>query len=181
MLQTERLLLRPLRESDMPAFAAYRADPEVSRYQSWIGCSEEEARSLLEEQRRTVAFAPGTWLQLAMELQGGGALVGDCAVHVLEDARLAEIGFTLAPAHQGRGYATEAVRAVLDHLFAAREAHRVSAVVDARNAPSVALLERVGMRREAHFVRAAWFKGEWADEYVYAVLRDEWTASPAAG
>lgn len=92
------------------------------------------------------------------------------------DHRLARIGFTLATEAQGRGFATEAVTALLDYLFHTRGKHRVAADCDPRNLASVALLERVGMRREAHHRRSAWWKGGWTDEFVYAVLADEWTA-----
>ena len=87
-----------------------------------------------------------------------------------------EIGITLARGFQGRGFATEALRAVLGYLFSTLGKHRVFGSVDPRNAPSLALLERVGMRREAHFVESLWFKGGWADDVIYAMLRREYLA-----
>ena len=90
------------------------------------------------------------------------------------DARQAEIGFTLSRAYQGQGYATEAVSRLLDYAFGEMGLHRVVAITDQRNEPSFGLLERLGMRREGSFVRNAWFKGEWASEYLYAVLGEEW-------
>jgi len=87
-----------------------------------------------------------------------------------------EIGITLARGFQGRGFATEALRAVLGYLFSTLGKHRVFGSVDPRNAPSLALLERVGMRREAHFVESLWFKGAWADDVIYAMLRREYLA-----
>ncbi len=93
----------------------------------------------------------------------------------LEDGRQVEIGFTLAPAAQGRGLGAEAVIGVLDFLFARLGKHRAFASVDPRNEPSLRLLQRVGMRQEAHFRRSLLFKGEWADDLVFAVLRSEWT------
>ncbi len=176
-MRTARLVLRRFRPDDAEAFAAYRSDPAVARYQGW------DAPYPLEDARRFVATmatarpgAPGEWFQVAVEADG--RLVGDVAVHVdADDPRLARIGFTLARAEQGHGYATEAVRAVLGALFAAG-VHRVSADCDARNARSAVLLERVGMRREAHHRASAWWKGEWTDEYVYAVLAHEWPTAP---
>ena len=93
---------------------------------------------------------PGTWFQLAIELtEMGAASVGDCGLHTLADRPgLAEIGFTLAREHQGKGYATEAVNGVLDYVFGTLEKHREIAVADARNAPAARVLDRVGMRRE---------------------------------
>ena len=81
---------------------------------------------------------------------------------------------TVAPSHQRRGFATEAVTALLDHLFGRLQKHRVLASVDPRNLPSVALFQRVGMRREAHFRQSVWFKGAWADDLVFALLQSEW-------
>jgi RimJ/RimL family protein N-acetyltransferase len=118
-----------------------------------------------------VPDTPGTWLQLAITVDGG--VIGDCGLHFLDD-RQAEVGVTLDPAHQGRGYATEAVRAVLGYLFGTLGKHRVVATTDVRNRPAAALFERLGFRREAHYVRNVWFKGEWGDEFLYALLAEEW-------
>ena len=80
----------------------------------------------------------------------------------------------MAPEHQGRGYATEAVRLLLTYLFSERGKHRIAAYCDPRNAASAALLERLGMRREGHLRESTWAKGEWTDDLVYALLPDEW-------
>lgn len=84
----------------------------------------------------------------------------------------------MAPSAQGRGYATEALPALLGYLFEQRGKHRVAADCDARNMRSAALMARVGMRREAHHLRNSWEKGEWTDEYVYAMLASEWADMP---
>ena len=182
VIETPRLRLRRFTAADLPAFVAYRADPEVARYQSWDGCTPDEADAFLAEQDGLRPGTPGAWFQFAVEVKATGALAGDCALHVHdEDPRLGAIGYTLARGAQGRGYATEAVRALLGYAFGTLGLHRVSATTDCGNAASVALLERVGMRREAHFVQHVWFKGRWSDEYVYAMLRDEWPARAPAG
>ncbi len=100
----------------------------------------------------------------------------DAAFAALPSERLAEIGFTLAPEHQGHGYATEAVHRLLHYLLIERGKHRVSATCDDRNTRSVAVLERVGMRREGHLLESTWSKGEWTSDLLYAVLRREWPA-----
>ena len=91
-----------------------------------------------------------------------------------------EVGFTLAAAEQGRGYATEALAALLDRAFAAMGLHRVVAVIDVRNTPAAALLRRVGMRQEAHFVDNVFFKGAWGSELLFAKLAREHAPYPRA-
>ena len=174
-LETERLRLRRFAEADLPAFIAYRNDPEVARYQSWDGITEGEARAFLAWVRRARPGKAGSWFQFAVALKASDALLGDVGLFVSgDDPRLGEIGYTLARDQQGHGYATEAVRAVLAYAFETLALHRVTATADCRNTPSYRLLERVGMRREAHFLQHAWYKGEWCDEYLYAMLRAEW-------
>ncbi|HEX9038314.1 MAG TPA: GNAT family N-acetyltransferase [Ktedonobacterales bacterium] len=175
-LETARLRLRRFTEADMPAFLAYRNDPEVARYQSWERVTRREARRYITGQIDRQPGEPGTWFQFAIALKATDALIGDCALHARDDdPRLGEIGYTLARAAQGHGYASEAVRALLAYAFETLALHRVSAIVDCRNAPSVRLLERAGMRREGHLLQCAWYKGEWCDEYLYAMLRSEWS------
>jgi aminoglycoside 6'-N-acetyltransferase len=183
VLVTQRLTIRRFRPEDAAAFAAYRSDPEIARYQGWTTpFTLVQARRFIAELAASHPDTPGGWFQFAVTESVSGELLGDVAAGTDgDDPRLAEVGFTFARAHQGRGYATEALTAVLDHLLRGRGKHRVSATCDARNAASVALLERVGMRREAHHLQNAWWHGEWTDEYVYAVLADEWRARRGRG
>ena len=97
------------------------------------------------------------------------------------DPRQCEIGFTIAPGHQGRGYATEAARLLVGYLFGRRAKHRITASCDARNAASAAVLERLGMRREGHLRESSWAKGEWTDDLLYGLLRHEWQRGRPAG
>jgi RimJ/RimL family protein N-acetyltransferase len=174
-LTTERLILRRLDNVDAHAMAAYRNDPEVARYQSWERCSLAEAKTLITEHKNQPFGRPGEWIQAAIALRSTNQLVGDVAMKLQRhDPRQAIVGFTVARNHQRRGYAREILSAVFDHFFLAIGLHRVSADCDPRNAASWRLMESLGMRREAHHLRNLWFKGDWADEYIYAVLREEW-------
>jgi RimJ/RimL family protein N-acetyltransferase len=92
-----------------------------------------------------------------------------------------EIGWTLHPDHAGQGYMTEAAGAVLDVAFNDLGLHRARALLDARNDASARLCTRLGMREEAHFVEDLWFKGEWSDTAIYAVLDREWAARDLTG
>jgi RimJ/RimL family protein N-acetyltransferase len=176
MIVTERLTLRPFRAEDLPAFVAYRRAPEVARYQSWdTTYSMADARRFLAAQEQVVFGQPGEWVQLAAVDSGGGKLYGDCAVRVAADQpATAELGVTLAPEHQGRGLASEALAAVIGRLFEEHDMHRIYAETDDRNAGVHRLFERLGFRCEARLVEADWFKGEWTTLRVYAILRSEW-------
>jgi len=182
-LVTDRLTIRRFEVTDVRAFASYRSVPEVARYQSWdTPFSEEQARRFVTAQAASHPDTPDEWFQFAVTETATGRLVGDVAAASETDHRIARIGFTLAPEAQGHGFATEAVTGLLGYLFDTRGKHRVVADCDRRNLASVALLERVGMRREAHHLQSVWWKGEWTDEFVYAVLADEWPAlRPAPG
>jgi RimJ/RimL family protein N-acetyltransferase len=174
-LETTRLRLRHFMDSDLALFMAYRNDPEVARYQGWEGISEPEARAFIQEQKEVQPGMPGQWFQIAVELKETDMLVGDCALKIEEhDERQAEIGYTLSRAYQGRGIASEAVSCVLEYAFVRLGLHRVVAMTDCENVASVALLERLGLRREGHFRQNVWFKGKWGDEYLYAMLQEEW-------
>jgi RimJ/RimL family protein N-acetyltransferase len=180
IFETARLCARLMEHRDVPAFVAYRADPEVARFQSWSDYSMDDGHALVASLAGLSLGTPGHWYQIALEERTGGTLVGDLASRVSQtEPREMEVGFTLAPAHQGRGYGTEALRGLLDVAFGTLGMHRVIAVTDALNAPAAALLERVGMRREGHFHENVFFKGAWGSEFLFAMLEREWrTLSP---
>jgi RimJ/RimL family protein N-acetyltransferase len=174
-IESPRLVLRRFADGDLAEFLAYLNDPLVARYQSWESYTEQQARELIEQQKGREPGRPGEWFTFAAELKETGALAGHVALSVkADDPRQAEMGFTFAREHQGRGLAREAAERVLDYAFESLGLHRVVAVTDCENVRSAALLERLGMRREAHFVENIWFKGAWGSEYLYAVLRREW-------
>jgi RimJ/RimL family protein N-acetyltransferase len=179
---TKRLTLRRFRSDDLPAFVAYRSDPEVARYQSWDSTySMADARRFLASQHGVALGRPGAWLQLAAVSRVTGALCGDCAVRVTTDQpETAEIGITLARASQRRGLASEALVAVMGKLFEDYGIHRIYAEADDRNLAIHRLLERLAFRCEARLVEADWFKGEWSTLRIYAILRREWRAPPNA-
>jgi aminoglycoside 6'-N-acetyltransferase len=178
-VRTERLVVRRFAAGDVPAFAAYRSDPEVARYQGWDApVPEAAARRLVAGFAAAEEGKPG-WYQYAVECDG--VLIGDVGICWAGNRMQAEVGFTIARAHQGNGYATEAVRCVLDRVFAAG-VRRVSAECDARNTASARLLERLGFGLEGHRRRHTWLKGEWTDDLLFGLLAEDWrgaTPGPA--
>lgn len=172
-LTTRRCRLRRFTASDLDAFVAYRSDPQVAALQSWERYTRADGERLLSEIAATPLGQPGTWMQLAIADRATDALLGDVALHFI-DAEQCEIGFTLARAHQGQGHAREAVTALLKRLFQDWQRHRVIAITDARNTSAARLLQALGFRQEAHFLKHVRFKGAWCDELQFALLREEW-------
>jgi RimJ/RimL family protein N-acetyltransferase len=127
---------------------------------------------------RRVLRADGDYMNLAIDLRSTGELIGDSllALHSVAN-RQGEIGFVLHPDHHGNGYATEASRSLLRIAFEELGLHRVIGQTEARNAASARVLEKLGMRREAHLVENEFVKGEWQSELIYAILDREWARS----
>lgn len=172
---TARCRLRRFRPSDLAPFVAYRSDPEVAALQGWDGFTEADGERFLRELAATRMGQPGTWMQIAVADRETDALLGDCALHFI-DSEQCEIGFTFARSQQGKGYAHESLSALLSRLFREWQRHRVIAIVDARNAAAIRLLQRLQFRQEAHFRQHVRFKGAWCDELQFAQLRTEWDA-----
>ena len=142
----------------------------------------DDAARLIEEQRDREPGVPGTWFQLALVERATATMVGDCGLHCRQDdPRQMEVGITLAPSHQRRGYATEALSHLLGFVFGTLRKHRVSAVTDAENSAAASLFGRLGFRQEAHFVEHRWLKGNWGSEFVFALLRREWETRSLSG
>jgi RimJ/RimL family protein N-acetyltransferase len=181
-LRTERLILRLFTSDDLEAVYDMQSRPEVARYLYWSPRDRRGAAESLQEKLKCRSIeVEGDILNLAVERAPGGPAIGDLMLHYASAAhRQAEIGYILHPDAQGEGLATEAARAIVDLAFRELQAHRVFGQIDARNTASARVLERLGMRREAHLVENEWVKGAWTDEVVYAVLADEW-APPSSG
>ena len=179
-LSTDRLWFDSLRESDAAVLFGYRSDPDVSRYQGWRPETLDEAKGFIRNQSGFAQPVPGEWFQRAIRRIGDGSLIGDLGLHLSQD-RQAEFGITLAPSAQGQGFAREALGGLFRTLFGRLDIHRVHASVDPRNAPSMALLQAVGMRQEAHFRESLWFRGEWVDDVVFAMLAQDWLGTRTRG
>lgn len=164
-----RVVLRRLAASDLAAFQRYRTREDVGRYQGWTKQTDADAVLFLESMR-VAPFPPrDAWVQLAIADPTDDRLIGDLGVHVSADGHEGELGFTLDPASQGRGLAADALTAALALLFDTTTIDRVVCVTDARNLPSIRLLERVGFRHEDTV--DAVFRGEPCREHRYVVQR----------
>jgi RimJ/RimL family protein N-acetyltransferase len=180
-LTTERLDLRPLRLDDLDDLLLYHSRADVARYLYWEPRDRSQVLEVLRQRTRMSSITrEGDQLVLGAVLRSTGTVVGEVTLTWRsEQHRQGEIGFVFNPEHHGQGLATEAARVMLRLAFADLGLHRVVGRCDARNAPSARLMERLGMRREAHLVHSEIFKGEWGDEFAYAMLDHEWRARPA--
>ena len=173
-ITTERLTLRSFRPGDEDDVFVYRSVASVVRYIPGEPKTREQVADLVAERATAGRIdEKSPILTLAVELEG--RVIGDVLVHLDgHDGRQAEIGWVFAPDVAGQGYATEAARAITDAAFAEVGVHRVWAQLEPVNTASARICERLGMRREALFSKASWFKGQWTDLAVYAVLEHEW-------
>jgi RimJ/RimL family protein N-acetyltransferase len=177
-IDTERLRLRPFRRGDVEAVFAYRQRADVAQYLFDGPMSHESVTEVVQLRIGQDRLAgEGNKIFLAAEIKETQRVIGEVSL-ILRDqaARQAEIGYIFHPEFHGRGYATEAARMLLQMGFAGASVHRIYARCAVANDASWKVMERLGMRREAHFREHALFKGAWDEEFVYALLEQEWRA-----
>ena len=176
-ITTERLVLRSFRPGDEDDVFAYRSVPDVIRYIPGDPKTREQVADLVAE-RATAGRVDEKSPILTLAVDLGGRVIGDMLLHLDgldgHDGRQAEIGWVFNPDMGGRGYATEAARAITDIAFREVGVHRVWAQLEPANTASSRICERLGMRREALFENASWFKERWTDLAIYAIRADEW-------
>lgn len=178
LLTAARVVIRRFRPEDAERFAAYRSNPSIARYQPWtppVGL--DVAREMVADFGRGDPAAPGRF-RYAISLSADGPIIGDVGVLRHDNGLQADIGFTLAAEFQGRGYAVEAVGRVVQHLFADRGLHRLSAHCDSRNVNSARLLRTLGFAQEGFRRQNRWLKGEWTDDVLFGLLARDWWALP---
>lgn len=178
---TERLCLRPFTRGDVDAVFDYRRREDVTQYLLDAPMSRQGCADVVQARIGQLALAEeGDKIFLVIERRADRAMLGEVMLILRSrEARQAEIGYILHPRYQGQGYATEAAHAMLGVAFDGAGLHRVYARCDARNVGSYAVMERLGMRREAHFREHALVKGAWDEELIYAVLEQDWRAAGA--
>lgn len=175
-VRTQRLLLREFHVDDLVPLLSFHGDADAVRYVPYPPRDRPTMRSVLERKMTNTSLArDGDLLELAVVRVQDQALIGDVLLALRSiEHQTVEVGYIFSPARSRQGYATEAVRRLLDLAFTEFDARRVVARVDARNTASRALLARLGLRQEAHLIENEWFKGELTSEVDYAVLAREW-------
>ncbi len=174
-IRTARLLLRELRQSDFDDVHAYAADPQVARFMDWGPNAHAETVTFMDLKLAEQARWPRDEVTLAIEHLDDAKVIGSIRLAVSDRPNLTgDFGYSFNGAYWRRGYATEAARAVVEVGFKVLGLHRIWAECDPENAGSWGVMEKLGMRREAHFRDGRLIKGAWRDRYLYAVLADEW-------
>lgn len=175
-IETERLILRFNEDGDLDETFAFQGRDDATRWVTFDTRTRDEVREVLERRKawRTIEKDDDALIFAVIE-RASGRLIGEMYFFAKNLAsKQAEIGYIFHPDFHGKGYATEASRAVLEIAFEVFGMHRVVAECDVRNPASYRVMEKLGMRREAHFIEDMWFKGEWSDSYIYAILDREW-------
>jgi len=184
-LETKRLTLREFEESDAEACNEYERQPHVVRYQSFPTRTLDESLDYIKDSMASARESPRSIYDLAVVLREGGAeggrLVGRCGLKVTSrEDREGALWYILHPEYWGRGLIVEAARALLAFGFEELALHRVIVDSEPANTASIRVAEKLGMRREAHFVENAWVKGVWTDSVIFALLDREWRAQERA-
>ena len=175
IVQTERLILRPFIASDFPAYAAYHTRSDVYRYLYLSPPDRDTLQRNFTAVIRPVFAKQADEFKLAVVTRDEGVLVGEVVLKFANEYALqGEVGYIFDPTHAGKGYATEATKAIIHYGFNHLGLHRIFARLDTANTGSIGVVERLKLRREAHFIGNDRFNGIWGDEFVYAILDHEW-------
>jgi RimJ/RimL family protein N-acetyltransferase len=171
-LESKRLTLRAILPADKEAVFVYRSEVITNQYQGWIPQKIEDVEEFIAKNQ--IDFnQPDTWFQLVIIEKKSNTLIGDIGLHFIDEQQV-EVGCTIAKAVHQLGYASEALRKVVDYLFTHLAKHRLIASIDPANTASIKLVERLGFRKEGHFKESIFMNGQWLDDVVYAVLNREW-------
>lgn len=174
-LETNRLILRPIEKNDAEAVFSYRSDAWINRFQGWIPATISDVYYFINYKVSREINLPGTWTQFVLIHKDENQIIGDIGVHFLSaDAFQVEMGCTLHQLYHGKGYALEALKQMIHYLFDQLNKRRIVASIDPRNESSIKLYEKLGFRKEAHFRESIYLNGEWVDDLVYALLKNEW-------
>lgn len=173
LLETPRLLLRDFTADDWPAVLAYQRDPRYLRLYEWADRTPEAVQAFVQMFVDQQHAQPRTRFQLAVTLRATGELIGNCGIR--RDSPMsheAEIGYEIAPDQWGRGYASEAVAAIVGFGIETLRVHRITAWLVADNVASARVLEKNGFQLEGRLRDKEMYKGRYWDVLMYARLVD---------
>jgi RimJ/RimL family protein N-acetyltransferase len=174
ILETKRLVIRPIKIDDKCEVFEYRSDRETNKYQGWIPSTLNDVEIFIGKISKQIN-EPKTWFQFVIVEKETQKIIGDLGIHFFDSENMqAEIGCTLNKNFQNKGYAAESVKRVIDYLFVELRKHRIITSIDPENKNSVRLVERIGFRKEAHFVESLFINEKWVDDLIYAMIEKDW-------
>ena len=172
---TERLLIREFSQEDLMAVHDYASNPDVVRYMAWGPNSKEETQSFIDGTMKAGAAEPRMTYEMAVTDRVTGHLLGGVGLFI--HGLVGEIGYTLSPKYWGKGYGTEAAKAMVHFAFGEKKLHRVTATCDTRNLGSAKILEHCGMTLEGTLRDNMHLRDGWRSTHVYSILEDEYGLS----
>jgi RimJ/RimL family protein N-acetyltransferase len=170
LLEGKRVNLRVMEKEDVPLFLEWLNKPEVfGEYNPLHQMSKAEMEKVFDN--------PSDVKPFIIEKKDGskiGFIVHFHVLHLGTGSKQLEVGYTLVPSERGKGYGTEALEIMVDYLFLSKEVMRVQAQTDQRNVVSQKILEKVGFKREGTLRNNFFMWGEWTDDYIYSIIREDW-------
>lgn len=177
ILETERLILRNMKESDLEDFHSYRSNAEICKFQNFDVFTIEDSKEFIDKVKDLEFGTPGEWVQIGMEWKENGRLVGDFALQPEKDEpHIVEFGVTLNLQYRKQGFAVEALSKAFEYLFTETETQKILGVLDTENFGSKRLMENLNMKKVVELEKSFWDKkmNEWRDEYIYALRKQDW-------
>ena len=176
-INTDRLLLRSIRPDDATALFKYRSDAVINKYQGWIPKTVDDVHDFIEDRISPTIDLINTWYQFGIILKENFEFIGDIGIHFLdEQKKQVEIGCTLDINYQGKGFATEALIRIINYVFIDLDKHIALAYIDPENIKSIALVERIGFKKDILFKESNSKYREWPNDIVYSFTKEDWIA-----
>lgn len=166
-IKSTRITLRHIQESDADAIFAYRSLPEVAKFQYWEPFTREQIVEFIEKNSNADLASRDNWIGLAVILNEGDKLIGDCALKISKES--AEIGCNISPEYQNRGYAKEVLALLIEYCFQNTDIIEVCGITDSENIASIRLMESLGMKKSESFENRIECKGAICTEYKYLI------------
>lgn len=174
-IYTDRLILREFDSCDWQGVHGYLSDPDVLQYMEFYPGSEEQSQFYVNTMMAFQEDVPRKHIKFIAQSKDSGVIIGESGLFI-SDHDDADICFRFNKTYWGRGYATEAAKAILEFGFERLRLHRISAACDIRNTKSINVMERIGMQKEGCLREHKWVKDEWRTSVIYSILEHEFMA-----
>ena len=174
-IETDRLSFRNLKLTDAESIFEYRSEPKIYLYQIQRPANIEDVTDFINSNIKLETDPSKNWFNIAIIFKKDNILIGDIGLFFFDRERIQlELGYTLSSLYQGKGYAEECLKSLIDYVFKSLNIHRIIASMDPRNIKSENLVKKLGLRLEAHHLKNMKIENEWVDTKIYAILKEEY-------